>query len=153
MGRVSGFVLPIGVALVVLMFATLAVLTFSTARADNNFAKRNIQYNEMYYRTVGRFEAVLSESAQMFEEASDVEEFKKRIAHIEELEVISEETDAVELVFQKEVTEFVVFRAHYFLRKKENVQIVSRGTINLDEWQEQKMDVWRGSEDGYKNNS
>ncbi len=147
MGRISGFILPIGVALVVLMFATLGVLTYSTARADNNFAKRNIQYNELYYEVLGDFEQQFAQTILLFDQSEDAEEFADVIQKNISLELLSMENGAVDIFYSKNITDYVIYGARFVITR-DGAEILSRGTINVDEWQEQGIKVWKGSEDG-----
>lgn len=61
MGKVSGFLLPISVSLILLVFTTMAVLTFATARADHALTDRSIAFAQAYYEAERDAQVLLSE--------------------------------------------------------------------------------------------
>lgn len=154
MDKVNGFILPIGVALVVLMYTTFGVLTFSTARADYNLSKRNEQYNEDYYRVEGNFEKILFDSnkeLQKIFEQNDYTSVKKYSDTISGIEVVSSSLERAEIVYAEKVSENVMFKGHYIIRKNKAVEIKNRGLLNVEEWEQQNLKVWEGSEEGAEN--
>lgn len=150
MEKVSGFILPIAVALVVLMYTSLAVLTFSTARADQRFAERNISYNEKYYLVEGEFERTISELNAIAKNTTDFakeKEIKNYLTGSSKVQIISSDERGMELLYSDLVSPHVLFKGQFRISGN-NIDLVEKGLTNIAEWEEQTIEVWKGSEDG-----
>lgn len=151
MGKVSGFVLPVIMALVVLVYTTLAALTLTTARADDKFANRNIEFNKSYYSAEADFAkdyAVLDEllTTWNFREAADRAQGEEAIANkLENIEIITEGTDFIEFEYQTRISENIVYMANMMYHFSGGLEIEAQGIQNVAEWEdEEDYEVWDG---------
>lgn len=150
MDKVSGFILPIGVALVVLVYTSLAVLAFSTARADHRFAERNIAYNVQYYRVEGDFEKTVAAIHEATLKASGEDRAQQVRDHVESLEkvrLLSNDQESFEFLYADLVSPHVLFKGQFKI-KDEKIEVISKGLTNTEEWKEQRIELWKGSDDG-----
>ncbi|MDO5095213.1 MAG: hypothetical protein Q4D65_01530 [Peptostreptococcaceae bacterium] len=149
MEKVSGFILPIGIALVVLVYTSLGVLSYSTAKADNGFANRNIEYNTKFYEAEGEFADAISEIDNISHKGD--KEYKSKISgyanKMENLEVLSEGEDYVELLFVEPISENVLFKGHFFAYENKEPEVIAKGLANVEEWEQKYLALWKGTED------
>lgn len=151
MEKVSGFLLPIGVALVVLIYTSFGVLAFSTARADNSFTNRNVEYNMAYYRVEGNFEKTLSEIADRVQAEQPLELASVLQDYIEQtptLTITKNEAKRIELLFSESVSPNVEFSGQFEIHSGGDIKVLSKGITNIEQWEEKTIEVWEGSEDG-----
>ena len=139
MGKVSGFILPIGIALVILIYTTLAVLTLTTARADNNFADRNIEFNQKYYQAQGEFEKICSELVAM-SEAERIDFIGKH----EHIKLVENTEKGHKLEFKAEITKNIAYSVDFTLDLEDNIIINARGVLDTSQWEDESFEVWDG---------
>lgn len=154
MGRVSGFLLPIGVSLVILVYTTLAVLTFTTARADHSFAERNIVFNQAYYEAQGAFEELygLLDNILLDLEGQDIEsqrlaldEALKSLLHQEaNLNLLEEQEMGYRLEYEAEITGNTAYYVDFNLSLGDNISINQRGVADISQWDEEYYEIWDG---------
>ncbi len=145
MNKVSGFILPIGVALVVLIYTTIGALTYTTARADHNLTQRSIVYNQSYYSAETKLEELIYETQQIA--GGSAADFEAALQKLEErFPVIVESTGGndIRILFFQAVSEHVVYHAQIEARLGESVRLVSSGLENVEQWKEKKMELWEG---------
>lgn len=149
MEKVSGFILPIGIALVVLVYTSLGMLSYSTAKADDGFANRNIEYNLQYYKVEGEFADAISEIDNISQRGD--KKYKEKISGyastIKNLEVLSEGEDYVELLFVEPISENVLFKGHFFAYENKEPEVIAKGLANVEEWEQKYLALWKGTED------
>lgn len=139
MGKVSGFILPIGVALVILIYTTLAVLTLTTARADNHFADRNIEFNQKYYVAQGKFEEICGNLASMTE--------KERLdlaKNHDNLRLVKATETGYQFEFKAEITKNIAYSVDFTLDLEDNIIINARGVLDTSQWEDESFEVWDG---------
>lgn len=145
MGKVSGFILPIGVALVILVYASLGVLSYSTAKADDGFAQRNIEYNTAFYEAEGNFATMLAAIDELSSNQASLMEY---IQQEKRLELLNQDNEYIEALFVEPISENVLYKGHFFAYKGKEIKVVSKGLSNIDEWKEKYLALWKGIEDG-----
>lgn len=147
MGKVSGFILPIIMALAILVYTTLAVLAFATARADDNFADRNIQFNQAYYEAQTDFARTYAElDGFLLEMEKENLGQAKILAEVEEnfKEIQIMEKGAI-IVFEYggRVSENTLYHGQMHYRDGQ-LQVVAEGVVNAADWEEEYYELWNG---------
>ena len=148
MGKVSGFVLPVVMALVVLVYTTLAVLTLTTASADSKFADRNILFNQKYYQAQGEFartyaalDTLLAEvDAQALESDAILTLLQNKFEDIQMIE----KGDTIVFEYIDSVTENTIYCADMHYQFGENLVITAEGIVNISDWEEEYYELWGG---------
>ncbi len=157
MGKVSGFILPIGIALVILIYTTLAVLAFTTARADNSFASRNIEFNQKYYYARGNYErtvAVLVGSSISLradgssytkgQGAFDRDRVQDLMGEFQGLSLRGFADKSLEFSYETKITENTAYYVDFTLDLDDNIRVENEGVMDTSHWEEENYIVWDG---------
>lgn len=146
MEKVSGFLLPICLSLVILVYTTLGILSYSTARADFSFAQRNLEFNQEYYQAEGRFEQALSELDQFANSYTGEfgPAFEQYLSQANQFKILEKKQGAYHILFEEPVTENVMYKGELLIFDNKEKQVISRGVTNTEQWEEQFLEVWSG---------
>lgn len=148
MGKTSGFILPVGIALIILLYTTLAVLSLTTAKADNGFADRNIDFNQKFYAAQARFEKTYAKLDGILEEESrgqmSREKLESAAGALEGMKLMEYSTKTVAFEYHAEISAEILYSAKLVFDSGQGLRITEKGIENIAQWEDENYEVWDG---------